>query len=468
MVIVPSQSLASSAAVDAVASARAAFESGRTRGLDWREAQLDGLLRLLDENEELIADAARLDIGRPDHETWMSEVAATRREVNLARKRCRRWSRRTTVLPGWRIGVGARILREPLGVVLVMGPWNYAVQLLLVPLASALAAGNTAVVKPSELASNTSALLADLLPRYLDAEATRVVEGGAEVATDLLGQRFDHTFFTGGAAIGRIVAHRAAEHLTPVTLELGGKSPVIVDRDCDLATAARRVAWGRFLNAGQTCVAPDYVLVHAEVERQFLDALVGATNAMFGDQPELSADFGRIVNTAHFDRVADLIDRGGYDSIAVGGGRDRDQRYVAPTVLAGVSPDAAIMTQEIFGPVLPVLRVQEISQAISFVNDRDKPLALYVFSRSADTVDRVLAETSSGGACVNDVVMHLGLSGLPLGGVGASGYGAYHGRWGFETFSHRRAVFKRSTRLEMAAVYAPYRGWKRRLMRRVL
>ena len=347
----------------------------------------------------------------------------------------------------------------------MIAPWNYPVQLLLTPLAAAIAAGNAVIAKPSELTPAVSALLAQLVPEYLDPDGVAVIEGGPEETQALLGEQLDHVFYTGSGRVGRIVAEAAARHLTPTTLELGGKSPVIVDRDVDLAMAARRIAWGKFVNAGQTCIAPDYVLVHSAAHDALVEALVSVVRGRFGADPSASQDFGRIVNVTHTARLARLIQEGGYEATACGGDFDLAERYVAPTVLTGVDPDAAIMSEEVFGPILPVMAVDDIDHAIRFVNERDKALALSVFSRSRHVIDRVIRKTASGGVCVNDVLTHAFVSSLPFGGVGPSGMGAYHGRWGFETFTHRKAVLSRPAWYELIILYPPYRRWKERLAR---
>ncbi len=331
----------------------------------------------------------------------------------------------------------ARVVRDPLGVVLIIAPWNYPLQLALAPLVGALAAGNTALVKPSELAPATSAAIAELLPRYLGEEAVAVVEGAVPETTALLEQRFDHIFYTGNGAVGRIVMTAAAKHLTPVTLELGGKSPVVVEPGADLAVTARRIARGKFLNAGQTCVAPDYVLAIGDTAAGLEKELADAVRELFGDNPAESTDYGRIVNERHFDRLTALLDDG---RTVVGGAHDRDARYLAPTVLADVPETAPVMRAEIFGPILPVLTVPDLDAAIAFINERDKPLALYAFTESADTKRRLAEETSSGALVFGLPVSHLAMPELPFGGVGESGMGRYHGEYSIDTFSHLKAV----------------------------
>ena len=448
---------------------RSGFGSGRTRSWEWREAQLRGLLKMMKEREAEFLEAVSSDLSKPKFEGWAAELGATSREVKHLIKHMRSWGEpeRTKVPLLVRPGK-AMIVREPLGVVLVISPWNYPAHLALTPLAAALAAGNTVVVKPSEVAPATSAALAKWLPRYVDNEAVAVVEGGVAETTALLEERFDHILYTGNGAVGRIVAAAAAKHLTPCTLELGGKSPVIVDKDANLELAAGRVAFAKWSNAGQTCVAADHVYVHKDVETAFLEALKGEIDRRYGADPRASVDFARVVNERHTGRIQKLLDHDGHEVVA-GGQVDVANRYVAPTVLRNLAFDSPVMQEEIFGPVLPVLTFDDIAEPIAAVNAGDKPLALYVFTASDETADRVLAETSSGGVCVNDVMTHLFVPGLPFGGVGESGYGAYHGRWGFETFTHRKSVLKRPSKMkEPAAMRAPYKPWKMALTRRFL
>jgi aldehyde dehydrogenase (NAD+) len=353
-------------------------------------------------------------------------------------------------------------------VVLVIAPWNYPVHLVLLPMAYALAAGNAVVGKPSEGAAATSSALARWVPEYLDRDAVAIVEGDSTVVTGLLEQQWDHIFYTGNGRIGGVVMAAAAKHLTPVTLELGGKSPVIVDRSANIDVAARRVAWGKFLNAGQTCVAPDYVLVDRRVENQFLDALVRAVRDFYGDDPRTSPDFGRIVSEDHWVRLESLLEGSRQAQVALGGTGDRVDRYLAPTVLRQVSWDEPVMSEEIFGPILPVLAVESIDDAIAAVTSRDKPLALYVFAEDQAIIDKVVAQTSSGGVGINVTLQQLAVPDLPFGGVGASGIGAYHGQAGFDTFSHRKAVLQRPARPDPPISYPPYTKFKQRLLRKVL
>ncbi|MEU7560489.1 aldehyde dehydrogenase family protein [Streptomyces eurythermus] len=424
---------------DVVARLRATFATGRTKSVDWRTDQLRRMRALLTERGADLAAALRADLGKSDTEAYRTEIDFTVREIDHTLEHLADWLRPEPAPVPPHLGADATAWTQydPLGVVLVIAPWNYPAQLLLAPMVGALASGNAVVAKPSELAPATSAALAELIPAYLDPDAVAVVEGGVPETTALLAERFDHIFYTGNGTVGRIVMRAAAEHLTPVTLELGGKSPVFVDRGTDLEVVADRLAHGKFLNAGQTCVAPDYVLTDPETAPALEAALVRAVERLFGTDPAHSPEYGRIVNERHFDRLSGLLGSG---RVAVGGVGDRATKYLAPTVLADVDPASPVMREEIFGPILPIVTVSGLDEAIGFINDRDKPLALYVFSESDETRARIAAETSSGGLGHGLPVAHLTVSDLPFGGVGESGMGNYHGRYSIETFSHRKAV----------------------------
>jgi aldehyde dehydrogenase (NAD+) len=420
---------------------RRTFTSGRTRDIAWRRAQLQALRGLCLEGEAQLVAALQADFSKPPFDTKIAETRTVAREIDHALPRLARWMRGRRASVPWALWPGsARIVPEPLGVALVIAPWNYPVQLLLSPLIGVLAAGNCAVLKPSELTPHTSDALAELVPRYLDNDAIAIVTGGAETSTALLAQRFDHIFFTGGAQVGRIVMEAAAKHLTPVALELGGKSPCVVAADADLKIAAERIVWGKFLNAGQTCVAPDYVLVERARHDALIDAFRATIARFFGSDPKASPALARIVSEKHVQRLAGYLDGG---RVVIGGEVDHAARYIAPTVLADVLADAPVMREEIFGPILPVLAVESVEQAIGFINARDKPLALYLFTGDTRVREAVIARTSSGGLVVNDVVVHLGVPSLPFGGVGMSGFGRYHGEAGFETFSNMKGVLAR-------------------------
>ena len=449
-----------------VSNLRKAFRTGRTRKKAWRVAQLDRLLAMLSERKTELLAALEADLGKSSFEGWLAEIVLMEKEIAHTKKHLSGWMRAEKVSTPLTLQPGkCRVVSEPLGVVLVIAPWNYPLQLAILPLVGAIAAGNCAIVKPSEVAVHTSRVIAELLPRYLDREFFAVVEGGVPETTALLDEKFDHIFYTGNGAVGRVVMAAAAKHLTPVTLELGGKSPVIVDDSADLDATARRIVWGKFFNAGQTCVAPDYVLVHRSVEERLVQKMTETVRAFFGEDPKQSKDFGRIINERHHKRLSALVADG---VPACGGKGDVASRYLAPTILRQVSPDSKIMAEEIFGPLLPVLPIDNVEQAIEFVNARPKPLALYVFTENGDTADKVLHSTSSGGACVNDTMMHLSVPDLPFGGVGESGMGAYHGKTSFDTFSHKKSVLAKSVRLDLPLRYPPYDDTKAQWLKRLM
>jgi aldehyde dehydrogenase (NAD+) len=447
-----------------VARLRGTFADGRTRDLRWRRRQLAGLERLCAEQEPAIAEAMAADLGRSAHDTWLGEIASTRGEAAFARKHLRRWNRKRRVrLPAAQLPGSAHYRYEPLGTVLVIGPWNYPVYLCLGPLVGAFAAGNTAVLKPSEHAPAVSALLAELLPRYVDPDAVAVVEGEADVTQALLAQGLDLAFFTGGPEIGKKVMEGAAKHLTPVILELGGKCPAIVAADADLAVTARRLVWTKLMNSGQTCIAPDYLLVDASVR----DALLTEILACY-EQFRVGEPAGlRIVNDRQHDRLTGLLEGHG-GRVVLGGGADREALTMEPTVVVDPDTGSRLMTEEIFGPILPIVSVGSVDEAIRHVNSGPKPLAAYVFSSSRRTQERVAATVPSGGTVINHAMMHCLVPQLPFGGVGTSGMGAYHGQWGFEAFSHRKAVMSKATKPDPSLLYPPYSDKEKALMRRLL
>jgi len=454
-----------------VAKLRDTFDAGHTRPLSWRKKQLKQMKALLREGEDELARALQDDLGKAPIEAWATELNLVAREIDHMLSKLDSWAKpRRVHVPVVLQPAKARIIPEPLGVVLVIAPWNYPVQLQLLPMASAIAAGNAVIGKPSELAPATSAAMAKLVAKYMDDEAVAIVEGAASETQALLTERFDHIFYTGGANVARIVMEAAAKHLTPVTLELGGKSPAIVDHNVDLDGAARRIVYGKFVNTGQTCVAPDYVLVHESVEQPFIERLVANLETFYGADPQASKDYGKIVNERHFGRLVGLLDAGGYSETVIGGKEEADAsaRYIPPTIIRGVSPDAKVMQEEIFGPILPILPVPDVDAAISFVNAREKPLSLYVFSRDRSTANRVLRRTSSGSACINTAIVQLAVPDLPFGGVGESGMGAYHGRRGFDTFSHLKSVLEKPTKPDPPLLYPPYKKLRERLLRRIL
>jgi len=448
-------------------SLRATFDSGRTRPLAWRKEQIAGLRRMLEEGEAELLEALRVDLGRPKVEAFAADIGHTKQELRHIASHLQRWMKPSKVrVPLTAAPAKAWVVPEPLGVALVIAPWNYPIQLLVEPIGAALAAGNCVLAKPSEVAPACSAALARLLPRYVDPEAVTVVEGGVAETTALLAERWDHIFFTGSTAVGHVVAEAAAKHLTPTVLELGGKSPTYVHASADLDVTARRIAWGKFFNAGQTCIAPDYVLVDHQIKDALVGKLVSQIGANFGADPKASKSFGRIVSSRHLDRLHGLLEAGA-GTVATGGHVDAATRYVAPTVTVDPSPDSALMQEEIFGPILPVLGVDGPAEAKAFIGARPKPLALYVFAQRDDVIDDVVATTSSGGVCVNQTLMHLLPPDLPFGGVGDSGMGAYHGKTGFDVFSHRKSVLRKPTTPDLKLLYPPYTSLVEKLVRRI-
>ena len=449
-----------------LAERRRVFASGRTRDLDWRREQLAGVVRFLDEGEAEITAALAEDLGRPAVEAWIGDIAVPRTEAEYARRHLRRWARPQR----WRMPVSQQPARgwvqyEPLGVVLVIAPWNYPLQLTLAPLVAALAAGNCVVIKPSELAPASAGLLARLLPRYVDPEAVAVVEGDAGTTQQLLAAGFDHAFFTGGPETAKAVMATAARTLTPVTLELGGKSPVVVTADADVDVAARRIALVKLLNAGQTCLAPDYVLADRTVRDRLVERLTKAVADFTADRPD-----GLPVRGAReAERLAGLLSAtkgtvvtGGTTGGATGG------RTVRPTVVVDPDPEEPLMRQEIFGPVLPVLAYDDLEEAIDFVVSRPKPLAAYAFTGSREVARTLIDRLPGGAVVINHLGVHSMVPQLPFGGVGASGTGTYHGEWGFRTLSHPKAVLRKPTRPDPSLLYPPYSDRAFRLLRRLL
>lgn len=448
-----------------VSGVRAAARSGRTRPLAWRLRTLERLRALVTGRTDELVAALDRDLGKCEAETLLSEVSVVVSEADHALSHLPDWVRPTRVpTPASAQPGSSKVIYEPLGVACVIAPWNYPVNLSLGPLVAAVAAGNGVVLKPSELAPASAAVIESIVGA-LDEPAIAVVQGGVAETAELLEQHFDHILYTGGSRVARVVMRAAAENLTPVTLELGGKSPAIVTSTAKIDQAARRLAWGKFVNAGQTCIAPDYVLVERSVHDELVEALVATVGEFYGGDPKASPDYARIVSDAHFHRVEKLLDSG---VVAVGGDADADELYIAPTVLTEVERDAPAMDEEIFGPVLPVLAVDSLDDATALVRERDKPLALYVFSEKGDEVDAIVSSTSSGGVTVNGTLFHFANAELPFGGVGESGMGAYHGRYGFETFSHRRAVYTRSTLVDPPLMYPPYTEGKQKLVKRAL
>lgn len=439
------------------------FATGKTREVSFRLEALKKLESILLNNEKEISEALRLDLGKPFLEAYSSEIAYVKEDLHYVMKRIKKWARPQKVsspMVTW--PARSMILPEPYGNTLIIAPWNYPFQLTVSPLIGAIAAGNTAILKPSEVTPRTQELLLRLINSSFPAEYVHCVGGGVEESTALLEHRFDFIFFTGSTRVGRIVAEKAAKYLTPTCLELGGKSPCIVDKNIDLKTSVRRIVWGKFLNAGQSCVAPDYVLVHQDIYPKFTTELTKTITEFFGTDPHASDSLGRVVNAQHFDRLQKLIEP---SKVAMTSPSKREENFMAPTVMKDVSWNDKVMEDEIFGPILPLIPYTNLDEAIQRVAARPKPLALYLFSTDSRTQEKVLGNLSYGGACVNDTMVHLTNPNLPFGGVGESGVGSYHGKQSFDLFSHKKSVMVKPFWGDATMRYAPYTDWKLKLIR---
>ncbi|KAM9331702.1 aldehyde dehydrogenase family 3 member A2-like [Pholidichthys leucotaenia] len=431
---------------EAVARARKAFETGRSKPLEHRIRQLKNLQRLFTERQKEIAEAIKKDLNKTEVGTQFYETLGLEGEIKLALSKLKEWAAPRHVKKNLlTLSDNAYIYPEPLGVVLIIGAWNYPWAVTIGPLIGAIAAGNAAVVKPSEVSVHTAKVMEALLPLYIDKELYPVVTGGVPETQELLRQKFDHIFYTGNSIVGKVIMEAAAKHLTPVTLELGGKSPCYIDKNCDISLACRRVAWGKYTNCGQTCIAPDYILCEPSIQDRVIQEIRKFIKEFYTDNPKACPDYGRIINQRHFKRVMAMLED---STIAVGGENDESDCYIAPTVLRDVKPDAKVMQEEIFGPLLPILPVSGVDEAIKFINKGEKPLALYVFSPDNKVIDRMRDETSSGGFLANDCLVHFSISTLPFGGVGNSGTGRYHGQFSFDQLSHLRACLVKKLNME--------------------
>lgn len=442
------------------------FSSGRTLEQDFRVRMLTRLERAILKYETALYAALREELGKSKEEAYMCEIGLTLAELRYVRRHVKAWSKERCVLsPLAQFPAKSFTLQEPYGVVLVMAPWNYPVLLALEPLIGAIAAGNCCVIKPSEYAPKTAHVLAELLGEVFPKRYIAVVEGGKSVSQKLLAQKFDYLFFTGSETVGKLVMEQAAAHLTPVTLELGGKSPCIVDKTADLKLAARRIVFGKYLNCGQTCVAPDYVLVERSVHDRLLTFIKKEICRMYGREPLKNEHYGKMINRGHFERVLGLIDA---QKLVFGGAYDSETLKIEPTVLDFVRETDSVMQEEIFGPLLPILTVDSMDEAYAFVKKRPHPLALYLFTSSRETENRFVKELAFGGGCINDTVIHLATSHMGFGGVGNSGMGSYHGKKSFDTFSHEKSIIKKYNWLDLPMRYQPYRRWKSWLVRQFL
>lgn len=445
---------------------RAYFLTGATLSYEARIKALTRLKHGLEQFEGRLIQALYDDLHKSESESYMSEIAMTKSELQYCRKHLKGWMRSEHVKSGLpNFHASSFTLAEPYGVTLVMAPWNYPVLLCLEPVINAIAAGNCVILKPSAYAPHVSAVLAELASACFETELIAVVEGGRQENAKLLQQRFDYIFFTGSVAVGKLVLKAAAENLTPVTLELGGKSPCIVDRTANIRLAARRIIFGKILNSGQTCVAPDYLIVHPDIKEKLLLAMKRELAAMLGDEPLMSEEYPRMVNRKHYDRVMNLMKDG---AAVTGGYGNPDTLQIAPTVLDGVSLDSEVMQEEIFGPVLPVLTFKTREELLGILRRFGKPLACYLFTRDRVMERWALNNISFGGGCINDTIVHLATSEMGFGGVGSSGMGSYHGRVGFETFSHRKSVVKKYNWIDLPMRYHPYGKWKDWVIRKVM
>lgn len=448
------------------AAQHAYFKLGSTRSRDFRMQALAALEQAIRQNEKALCRALQQDLGKSYYEGYMCEISLVLEEIRFAKRHLNRWMRPRRVSASVsQMPARCFLLNEPLGTSLIMSPWNYPVLLSLEPLVGAIAAGCCAILKPSAYAPATSSALQELLEGCFASEYIAVVEGGREENAALLDQRFDKIFFTGSVSVGKLVMEKASRYLTPVTLELGGKSPCIVDETADLTAAARRIAFGKFLNAGQTCVAPDYLLCQESVKEALIQELQKVIREFFGDEPLQWQDYGRIVNDKHFQRLCGLMKSG---RVVCGGQTDAEARRIAPTILDQVTEEDPVMQEEIFGPILPVLTYRRLEEAIAFVNERPKPLALYLFTRNKDTERAVLERCSFGGGCVNDTILHLASSRMGFGGVGESGMGSYHGKRSFDSFSHEKSIVKKALWPDLSLRYQPYTTRKENMLHRLL
>ncbi len=452
--------------IEAVAAARGFFDSGRTRDVKWRREVLIRLRNALKDNAELLQDALKEDLGKYPQEAYMTEIGTILSNLNLLIRHVRKYVavRRTKPVMALFPSRGY-IVPEPYGTVLVISPWNYPLLLCIDPVAEAVAAGNTVVLKPSKMAPATSEAIARIFAQVFEPGHVTVVKGGAGVGDALLEQKFDYIFYTGSERIGRVVMGKAAEHLTPVTLELGGKSPVIVDRSADVDMAAKRVVYGKMMNSGQTCIAPDYVLIHKDLKDGFVESFAKYVKRFIGENPVAAEAYPKMVNGHHFERVVGYMQQG---RVLTGGRSDADLRKIEPTLLEICDLEVSVMQEEIFGPVLPLIEFEDLQQALEIIKGKSSPLALYVFAGDKKVTQYIIDTVRYGGGCVNDTLMHIVSPYMPFGGVGASGMGAYHGKYGFDTFTHYKSVLKSPARFDNPLRYPPFGKRKFSIIKRFL
>lgn len=453
-------------AEECVRVARQAFRTDKTRSLKFREQQLRNLQKMYKETENIMFEALETDLRKHKQESSICEVEFLNNDIKNILMHFKEWvNPKSTEKDLANLLNDLKVHKDPFGVILIIGAWNYPLQLTLLPLAGAIAGGNCVILKPSEMAPASAKYISDFLPRYLDPECYQVYEGGICETTDLLKQRFDYIFFTGSSSVGRIVHQAASKYLTPTTLELGGKSPTYIDDSADIEITAARVMWGKITNLGQTCIAPDYVLCSKDVEKKFIEASRKVLLEWFGPKSIQSPDLCRIITDRHFNRLVNMLK---YGTVALGGSFDAKERYIEPTILVDVNVDDPVMTEEIFGPILPIVNVDTVFEAVNFINARDKPLALYIFSNRKKDIDMLLSKTTSGGVCINDTLMQITVESLPFGGVGNSGMGSYHGKKTFDIFVHHKSVLKKSLAILPEKLqsfrYPPYTETNRKIL----
>ncbi|WP_289355604.1 aldehyde dehydrogenase [Paenibacillus sp. S-12] len=444
------------------------FQKGATRTLEFRLEQLKKLKEGIKRNEDKITQALYQDLGKSEYEAYSTEIGFVLDSIKNTMKHVKKWmkpQKAKTPIALW--PSRSRIIKEPYGTVLIIGPYNYPFQLLIEPLIGVIAAGNCAVLKPSEHTPHTTRVVHEMLNEIFDKSYIRVVEGEKEATSALIHAPFDYIFFTGSVQVGKIVMEAAAKNLVPVTLELGGKSPVIVDKTANLELSAKRIVWGKFMNTGQTCIAPDYMLVHSEIKDALISKMKEVIVSYYGENPMESKDYGRIVNERQFDRLTSILEKD-QDNVIVGGKSIREKLYIEPTLLEAKSWTDAVMVDEIFGPILPIMEYEQLDRAIYAINERPKPLALYLFTEDKKCEEEVLRRISFGGGCVNDTILHIANRYLPFGGVGNSGIGAYHGKYSFDLFSHHKSIVKKTTKIDTRFILPPYNDKKLRLVRKFL
>ena len=443
------------------------FQKGSQLEINFRREMLIKLKKIIKENEQEIVNALKKDLNKSEFESYLSEIAMVYEEINLHIKNIQKWSKRKRVSSSFMFFPSQNYIeKEPYGTVLIIGPFNYPFQLVILPLVGAIAAGNTVIIKPSEHTVNTSKLVEKIINENFNEEYIKVIgaDEGKECVEELLDQEFDYIFFTGSIKVGKIIMEKSSKRLIPVTLELGGKSPCIIDKDANLEKSAKRIVWGKLLNSGQTCVAPDYLFIHEEVKEEFLRLLIKEFHLQYGENIKDSEDYPRIISKREINRLSGYLKDG---NIYYGGNYDEETFYFEPTILTDIKEDGNILKEEIFGPIFPVMTFTNLDEVIRYVNKRDKPLALYYFSEDKNNIEKIIKETSSGGVTINDTILHVGTTKLPFGGVGTSGIGSYHGKKSFDTFTHEKGIVKRGTFIEFSFRFAPFNN-KINLLRKVM